>query len=142
MREHARPPGGAGTLAAAPQHTWSRTFPATPEHVGRARRFLAGLLGDSPAAGDAQVCLSEVVTNAIQRSRSARPAGQFTVRATVRRGRLRAEVEDEGGPWAPSGERDGQHGRGLLIVGCLAHDWGITGGGGANRVVWFECDQP
>jgi anti-sigma regulatory factor (Ser/Thr protein kinase) len=141
MREHARPPGGAGTLAAAPQHTWSRTFPATPEHVGRARRFLAGLLGDSPAAGDAQVCLSEVVTNAIQRSRSARPAGQFTVRATVRRGRLRAEVEDEGGPRAPPGERDGQHGRGLLIVGCLARDWGITGDG-ASRTVWFECDQP
>ena len=141
MREPATPPAAAGTLTAALSCTWSRTFPATPEHVRQARVFLASLLGDSPAAPDALVCLSELATNSVQHSRSRRPGGQFTVRATMHQGRLRTEVEDEAGPWEPPSHRDGQRGRGLLIVGCLADQGGITASA-TTRVVWFEIDQP
>lgn len=47
------------------QATWSRTFPATAPHVAEARRSLALLLNGCPAASDAILCLSEIVTNAI-----------------------------------------------------------------------------
>jgi hypothetical protein len=89
----------AGT-AATPVITWARTFPAVPAQVGEARRFLAGLLDGGPAADDAILCLSELASNATQHSRSARPGGQFTVRAQLDGPHLRVEVADAGGPWA------------------------------------------
>ncbi len=119
--------------------TWARSFPGTADQVGQARRFLAGLLGDCPGAGDAVLCLSELAANAVRHSRSARPGGLFTVRVS-RAGRwLRVGVTDEGGPWAPRAAGDGD-GRGLLIVRSIAGgvrigDPGIDSPG---RTVTFE----
>lgn len=98
---------------------WSRAFPATPGQIGQARRFLAGLLAECPAADDAVLCLSELAANAVQHSRSARPGGQFTVRVSRRPGWLRVEVTDDGGRWVsrPASDRNG---RGLLIVRSVA----------------------
>jgi serine/threonine-protein kinase RsbW len=129
------------TAVSAPSVTWSRTFPATPDQVPQARRFLASLLDGSPAAGEALLCLSELVTNSIQHSRSARPGGRFTVRVTRTPGRLRVEVTDEGGPWEPRpcGE---VHGRGLQIVRALAARLRISDPhtGSPARTVTFEMD--
>ncbi len=118
------------------QVTITRAFPAAPDQVSAARRFLAGLIDGFPAADDALLCLSEVATNAIQHSRSARPGGRFTVRATYALGRVRIEVEDDGGPWQPQGRHHDHGGRGLAILSALTR-WDITSGNG-HRVVWFE----
>jgi anti-sigma regulatory factor (Ser/Thr protein kinase) len=126
-----------------PSHTAtcrSRTFPATPDQVREARRFLAGVMGDLPATDDAVLCLSELVSNAILHSDSRRPGGTFTVHAIMRMGRLRAEVEDGGGHWRPRRSRCCQHGRGLTIVGALAATWDVIGGDRGPRTVWFEMD--
>jgi len=121
---------------------WSRTFPATPLQVREARRFLTRVLDGRPAADDAALCLGEVAANATIHSRS-RAGGHFTVRAQIYGGRLRVEVQDEGGSWSrPVRRRDGQHGRGLLIVAALAHDWGRAGDSEAGWRVWFEMDCP
>ena len=123
----------------APPLAWSRAFPATPAQVSAARHFLAQILDGSPAAPDAVLCLSELVTNATVHSRSCMPGGQFTVRAEIHGGRLRVEVEDQGGPWTrptPGGE---QHGHGLHIVSQLARAWGITGDSDTGWTVWFEA---
>jgi len=109
--------------AAAPTVT-GRVFPAGAGQVREARRFLAGVLDGCPAAGDALLCVSELVTNAVLHSQSARPGGRFTVRAAARPGSLRVEVEDEGGPWRTDRDGDAQSGRGLLIVSELASRWG------------------
>lgn len=125
--------------ATAPLLAWSRAFPAMPAQAGEARRFLAAILDGCPVADDAVLCLSELAANAITHSRSGKRGGQFTVRAERRDGRLRVEVRDEGGPWTrPVRRRDGQHGRGLLIVASLADGWGRTGDGAAGWSVWFE----
>jgi len=87
------------------------------------------------------VCLSELATNAVLHSRSGRPGGTFWVRACVDGGRVRVEVEDEGGAWEPARGGNGQSGRGLVIVSNLASRWGRDGGG-ARRIVWFEIDCP
>jgi anti-sigma regulatory factor (Ser/Thr protein kinase) len=121
---------------------WSRAFPATPALVREARQFLAAIMGGRPAADDAVLCLSELVTNATLHSRSREPNGQFSVRVQLHGSRLRVEVSDQGGPWIQAADKDEQHGRGLLIVGRLARDWGRTGGDKAGWTVWFEVECP
>jgi anti-sigma regulatory factor (Ser/Thr protein kinase) len=131
------------TITARPALAWSRTYPGRVDHVGEARRCLAGMLDDCPAAYDAVLCLSELAANAVMHSDSRKPGGLFTVRAAIRRvDHLRVEVEDQGGPWTQHACADGQHGRGLLIVSQLASDWGVTGNCQAGWIVWFEIACP
>jgi anti-sigma regulatory factor (Ser/Thr protein kinase) len=126
---------------AAPQLAWSRVFTATSAQVQEARRFLAAILDAAPAAADATLCLSELVTNAVVHSHSRKPGGHFTVRAGIRGDLLRVEVHDQGGPWTwPVCRRDGQHGRGLLIVAQLAREWGRAGDSTTGWAVWFDMD--
>ena len=131
------------TTTAVPPLAWSRTYPGRADHVGEARRFLASVLDDWPAAYDAILCLSELAANAVTHSNSREPGGQFTIRASVQhRNRVRVEVEDGGGPWINPACTDGQHGRGLFIVSQLASDWGISGDRHGGRTVWFEISCP
>jgi anti-sigma regulatory factor (Ser/Thr protein kinase) len=128
---------------AVPPLAWSRTYPGRADHVGEARRFLAGVLDDRPVAYDAILCLSELAANAVTHSNSREPGGLFTIRASVRhRDHVRVEVKDQGGPWVQPASTDGQHGRGLFIVSQLASDWGISGDGRAGWTVWFEIACP
>jgi serine/threonine-protein kinase RsbW len=126
-----------GETAIAVPVAWSRSFPADAAQAGEARRFLAAILDGSPAAGEAVLCLSELVTNAIVHSSSGRPGGAFTVAVQLSEGRLRVEVRDQGGPWSEREPGDGQHGRGLIIVSRLAGAWGRAGDGDAGWTVWF-----
>lgn len=127
------------TVAVRPALAWSRAFPGRAEFVGESRRFLAGILGGAAATDDAILCLSELAANAVTHSRSGRPGGQFTVSvAFTDGGRVRVRVEDQGGRWDCPPRQGGQHGRGLLIVSRLASNWGVTGDGEINRIVWFE----
>jgi serine/threonine-protein kinase RsbW len=122
----------------APPLVWSRTFPAAAAQIGEARRFLAGILDDLPAADDAVLCLSELATNATVHSRS-RDGGHFTVLVERHDQRLRVAVRDQGGPWSqPSAAPDDHHGRGLLIVSRLATTWGRDGHPANGWTVWFE----
>lgn len=71
-------------------------------------------------AADAVLICSELYTNAVLHSDSARPGGRFTVRAEVHEGDyLWIEVEDDGGQWVEKAQCDGR-GRGLAIVAALA----------------------
>jgi len=118
---------------------WSDTYPATAGQVRHARRDLTGFLGDAPLAADAATCLSELMTNSIKHSHSRSPGGTVTIRATLTGGRLRVEVEDQGGPWnPPPTQPDSPRGRGLSVVAALSDKWGKTGGGTRSRTVWFE----
>jgi anti-sigma regulatory factor (Ser/Thr protein kinase) len=134
----AAPDRPASVHAATSVRTWTRSFPATPDQVGEARRFLAAILDDSPITGDALTCLSELAANAVLHSNSRRPGGYFAVRARLHPGMLRVEVEDEGGPWESRHQPDGQRGRGLAIVEGLSSQWSISGDGTGTRTVWFE----
>jgi serine/threonine-protein kinase RsbW len=125
--------------AAATPLAWSRAFPARPCQVREARRFLRQILDGLPAADDAVLCLSELAANAVIHSNSRKSGGRFTVRAEIRPGdRVRVEVEDQGGSWTQPACADGQHGRGLLIVGRLTSDGGISGDSETGWTVWFE----
>lgn len=131
-------------LQALPLPVWracAARFPGRPDQIRHARALLTGFLNGWPAADDAVLLVSELVTNAIQHSHSARPGGCLTVSAILAADCLRVEVEDDGGPWQPQPPSDGLRGRGLAIVAALAH-WGVTGDGDGSRTVWFELPCP
>src|SRR5882757_4148370 len=138
------PPHGAPPMShrtpAAPLLTWSRDFPATPDQASGARQFLSVILAGHPAAEDASLCLSELVTNAMLHSCSQEPGGIFTVRALLHGSRMRVEVHDQGGPWLQPevAGTERQNGRGLLIVDQLTAAWGRTGNHQTGWTVWFE----
>ena len=116
-----------------------RTFPGRHEQVACARDFVRRVVKDCPVLDEAVLLTSELCTNALQHSASGN-GGSFEV--TLHRGHdsLRVEVCDEGSRTAPavrSFEELSEDGRGLEIVGLIAHRWG-QGGDEYGRSVFFE----
>jgi len=129
--------------AMTPESPWtcSRAFPAQADQIGQARKFLSRILAGCPVLDDVLLICSELATNAVLHSDSARPGGQFTVRAEVREGDyVWIEVEDQGGRWAEAGHSD-QCGRGLMIVAQLADYWDVRGDD-TGRIVCARLDWP
>lgn len=121
-----------------PRHS---TFPGHPGQAARARQFTRRYLAGCPAANDAELLTSEIVTNSILHSHS-RDGGTIHVWIAHQcYGTLRVAVTDSGPlTTAPSyaGPADlADSGRGLLIVDAIAARWGRL----TNRhatTVWFE----
>ena len=124
--------------ATPPARLWCRDFPARPEQVGQARKFLAAALLGCPIADDALLCLSELASNSVLHSASRRPGGAFTVRAEIRHDDyVRIEVRDEGGPWDERPCEDGRA-HGLQVIEALTgpNGWGVEVTPDGGRVVW------
>ncbi|AYN37992.1 hypothetical protein D9753_02395 [Streptomyces dangxiongensis] len=140
-------PDHCGTAAfdpAAPDHCGTAAFdlPALPTAVGTARHVVRDLLTawgmPEDARDDVVLVVSELVTNALVHA-----AGWIGCRLLGTADRVRIEVEDQaGGAALPAVRRPGPddpHGRGLLLVGTLSHDWGVAAVPGRRaRVVWAE----
>ena len=131
-------PTAPGTDAGPPATAaCTRSFPGLPESVGAARSWVAGFLPGSPAADDAVLMTSELVTNAVVHSASGLPGGTFTVSVRAGDGSVRVDVTDQGEaprrPPAPAGL-----GRGLFIVSQLAD---VFGADGADRWFFLRTDR-
>lgn len=118
------------------------TFPGVVAIVPSARRFVRGILGDSPRTDDMELIAAELVTNAIQRSPAGQDGGEFSVAVRTKPGWARVEVSDAGtGHWQPRGTPRAvakeQYGRGLAIVAALADRFGHDAGAG-GQTVWAE----
>jgi hypothetical protein len=135
-------PRSRSTAVTAPPYKHHQVFPARPDQVREARRFLRAVLEGCPLADDAVLCVSEMSANSVLYSDSGKEAdGTFTVRADVREGDYAwIEVEDSGGPWDKHAHRDGRP-HGLDIVVALTADWGIDGDD-RSRTVWARLDWP
>jgi anti-sigma regulatory factor (Ser/Thr protein kinase) len=115
-----------------------RVFPGAKDQVARARLFVGDVLDGCPAAADAVLLTSELVTNAIAHTASGR-GGKVIV--TVYRGdtAVRVDVLDDGSDQAPVVHPVGEpreSGFGLGLVDLMADRWGHCGGR-RSRVVWF-----
>jgi anti-sigma regulatory factor (Ser/Thr protein kinase) len=107
-----------------------------PQAVRAARGALVALGGgfSSRRLHDASLCLSELVSNAIQHAGA---SGDVRLTLALEGGRLRVEVTDPGRGFDPGPSKKGDEGGwGLLIVDRLADDWGVEIG--KHTVVWFE----
>jgi len=124
-----------------------RVFPGRLDQVAQARRFVARILDGCPVTDDAVLCASELASNAIRHTRSARN-GKFQV--VVWRGQASAcvAVLDDGSDSAPrlvAGQRGrlAESGHGLLTVESLAAWWGhhaYRDGSTRGTAVWFRLD--
>ncbi|GAA2133948.1 ATP-binding protein [Streptomyces synnematoformans] len=121
--------------------TQARTFTRHARSVGRARDYVASLVGAADRADDIRVCVSELVTNALRHT----PAGRvFLVRVRAEEHLVRIEVHDagDGEPRVCSPADTDDRGRGLLLVAALADDWGTTDRHGPGKVVWAAFKLP
>jgi anti-sigma regulatory factor (Ser/Thr protein kinase) len=105
----------------------SITFPGLPAIVPSARRFVRGILADSPRAGDMELIAAELISNAIRHSPAGKEGGEFTVTVRTAEDWARLEVRDAGtGKWntPPDADMDAEYGRGLAIIEALADKYG------------------
>jgi anti-sigma regulatory factor (Ser/Thr protein kinase) len=118
-----------------------RVFPGSGDQVGRARQFVGQVLGGCPAADDAVLLTSELVTNAITHTASGRD-GKIVVTVYRADTRVRVEVRDDGSDQVPVLRPYGlaeESGCGLGLVELMAHCWGYRGGR-RGRIVWFMLE--
>lgn len=119
----------------------SAELAGTPESARAARDLVRRALGDHhPSADDAQVLVSELVSNAIAHSRSGQPGGMLTVavEASTDSQDVLIRVSDAGAVGRPTlrrPRRDSERGRGLRVIAALAADWG-TETSGSGRSTW------
>jgi len=105
-----------------------------------ARRFVSDTMrewGCDDLIPDAELLVSELVTNAVLHARSA-------TRVTIERGgtTLRVSVCDDSRdrPHLRDGGPEAVSGRGLVIVDRVARRWGVDTNE-AGKCVWFEIDD-
>lgn len=116
--------------------TYARGFPRSVRSVGKARDFVAALVGAGDRADDIRVCVSELATNALLHGT---PRGrEFRVHVTVEDGSVRVEVHDASGtrPHLCTPDETADRGRGLHLVDALADDWGTSDRTGVGKSVW------
>jgi anti-sigma regulatory factor (Ser/Thr protein kinase) len=120
--------------------THARRFPAQPESVTAARRFVRDVLRDqSRETVDAvELMACELVTNCVQHART-----DFEL-AIQLQGQIRVEVRDsgQGRPVLRSPTLQEPSGRGLRIVAAMSDTWGIIPSP-EGKTVWFTLtEQP
>ena len=119
----------------------SLTIDGRPEQVSAARGFVRRIVTRMGAIdSDAATLLtSELVTNAIEHTRSGSEGGTVTVVVVEVGGGVLVEVTDAGSPGVPVVKADpyAQQGHGLLLVQRLATQWGYLRHPGGTTV-WFH----
>ncbi len=104
----------------------------SPRSAAEARELVFQILGENhPSVDDAALVVSELVGNAIAHTRSGQSGGTLAVAidATAQPDSVFIRVRDAGSldvPRPRSADADDEHGRGLLIVGALAAEWGTN----------------
>ena len=138
-----RRPGPHGTAGGARATVLgSLTIPGRPERVSAARTFVAQTLSSHLVDTDcdaATLLTSEIVTNAIQHTRSGAEGGTVTIVVIgISRGIL-VEIIDDGAAGAPvvKGDLYAAEGHGLFLVEHLASEWGYQRDE-AGTTVWFH----
>jgi anti-sigma regulatory factor (Ser/Thr protein kinase) len=122
--------------------TETRGLPGVPASAAAARAFVRKALAAAgcPESDGPELCASELVTNSIEHSRSAGPAGTIMLRVDAWPGGARIEVRDAGplpgGSLAVPGgppPADAESGRGLWLVSQVADMSGTAPG-----VAWCQ----
>ena len=123
--------------------------PRAPEQVATARAFVARTLSSHQVGADpdaATLLTSEIVTNAVQHTKSGVDGGTVTIVVIGVPHGVLVEIIDDGSAGTPvvKGDLYAAEGHGLFLVQHLAAQWGYLRGP-AGTTVWFHlpaADQP
>ncbi|GGZ79764.1 hypothetical protein GCM10010389_16770 [Streptomyces echinoruber] len=116
------------------------TFTAEPEGVAALRKAVRthlGLWGLHGVVDEAQLCVSELVSNVVTHVGRGTPAG---LAVSVDGARLRIEVHDPDVRALPAvvrADAESEGGRGLALVDAVAERWGVQPGPD-GKVTWCE----
>jgi anti-sigma regulatory factor (Ser/Thr protein kinase) len=119
---------------------WDLVFTAEPEEVAVLRRVMRlhlDIWGLHDVNDDAQLCLSELVSNVIRHVGRGTPA---TLAVSMRGTRLRIEVHDPDTRALPtliSADFEAEVGRGMALVDAIADRWGVVLHA-ERKVTWCE----
>ncbi|WP_405140938.1 ATP-binding protein [Sphaerisporangium sp. NBC_01403] len=130
-------PSASDFLGCLPLRTAEWILSADAESVHAARVLVCQELrrwGTGGLVDDCSLIVSELVTNAIRHGGTA-----FSLRLGSDGSSVYGEVFDAGDglPCEAPGDLDATDGRGLLIVGTLADEWGVVPAAGGGKTVWF-----
>ncbi|MFC8430774.1 ATP-binding protein [Streptomyces sp. NPDC057253] len=119
---------------------WDLAFTAAPEEVGALRRIMRlhlGIWGLQDISDEAQLCVSELVSNVITHVGVGTPA---TLMVSMNGANLRIEVRDPDTRALPTlvdAATDAVAGRGVALVDAIADRWGVQLGAD-HKVTWCE----
>ncbi|MET8163076.1 ATP-binding protein [Streptomyces sp. NPDC005329] len=119
---------------------WDLDFTAEPTEVAALRRILRlhlGIWGLQDVVDDAQLCMSELVSNVITHVGPGTPA---TLAVSMNGVRLRIEVHDPDARALPTlldANAESEYGRGMALVDAIAYRWGIQLHAD-QKVTWCE----
>ncbi len=145
-----RRPGPRGTAGGTRATVLgSLTIPGRPEQVATARAFVSRTLSSDQVGADndaATLLTSEIVTNAVQHTKSGVDGGTVTIVVIGVPHGVLVEIIDDGSAGAPivKGDLYAAEGHGLFLVQHLAAQWGYLRDP-AGTTVWFHlpaADQP
>jgi len=120
----------------------SLTIPGRPEQVATARTFVARTLSSHQVGADydaATLLTSEIVTNAVQHTKSGVDGGTVTIVVIGVPHGVLVEIIDDGSAGTPvvKGDLYAAEGHGLFLVQHLAAQWGYLREP-ACTTVWFQ----
>jgi anti-sigma regulatory factor (Ser/Thr protein kinase) len=145
-----RRPGPRGTVGGTRATVLgSLTIPGRPEQVATARTFVSRTLSSYQVGTDndaATLLTSEIVTNAIQHTKSGVGGGTVTIVVIGVPHGVLVEIIDDGSAGTPivKGDLYAAEGHGLFLVQHLAAQWGYLRDP-AGTTVWFHLpttDEP
>lgn len=122
------------------QKPWDLAFTAEPEGVGALRQIMRlhlGIWGLHDISDQAQLCVSELVSNVITHVGIGTPA---TLMVSMSGTRLRIEVHDPDTRALPTlvdATSDSEAGRGMALVDAMADRWGVQLRAD-RKVTWCE----
>jgi serine/threonine-protein kinase RsbW len=138
---------------ATPVLSWSREFPGIPAQVRAARQWIQDLLPDCVPLDDLVFVADELVTNAIEHTRSGQPGGCFGLDIVWFADEVWVVVTDQGSDSVPAitrkkGDANSteEDGRGLWVVHAMSSDWGMAGNASGRwvyaAVAWGSSGGP
>ncbi|AZP18115.1 ATP-binding protein [Streptomyces aquilus] len=121
---------------------WDLAFMAEPEEVGALRRIMRlhlGIWGLHDISDEAQLCVSELVSNVITHVGLGTPT---TLAVSMNGTHLRIEIHDPDTRALPTlmdAEAGSETGRGMALVDAVADRWGVLLRAD-RKVTWCELD--
>ena len=123
-------------MSRTPAWSYESSFEVDPRSASRARAFVTHHLVDHQLfdlVDSVRLVTSELATNAVVHSR-----GSFTVSLSGIDDAVLLAVQDTSSsrPVPRTAEIMDTSGRGMMLVGMLSQDWGVTADGEGLKTVW------